>query len=77
MCVRVAIDLGLFELIVEHDSSKGRISAKELAERSQAEQLLIGNWLFLHTYQDPSTEIEIVHSPHNASSGRDGICDRR
>ena len=42
MCVRVAIDLGLFELIVEHGSSKGHISAEELAMWSQAEQLLIG-----------------------------------
>ncbi|MCJ1262498.1 hypothetical protein MMC22_002368 [Lobaria immixta] len=41
MCVRVAIDLGLFELIVRHDSPKGRVSAEELAVRSQAEQLLI------------------------------------
>ena len=42
MCVRVAIDLGLFEMIVENASSKGQISAKELALRSEAEQLLIG-----------------------------------
>ena len=47
MCVRIAIDLGLFELVVEHGSSKGPISAKELAKRSQAEQLLIGGWSFL------------------------------
>ena len=43
MCVRVAIDLGLFEMIVERDSAKGRITAKELAVRSQAEELLISN----------------------------------
>ena len=43
MCVRVAIDLGLFEMIVEQDSGKGRITAKELAVRSQAEGLLISN----------------------------------
>ena len=42
MCVRIAIDLGLFELIVEHGSSDGQISAEELAMRSKAEQLLIG-----------------------------------
>ena len=51
MCVRIAIDLGLFELIVDHDSSKGPISAEELAKRRQAEQLLIGGWSFL--YESP------------------------
>ena len=51
MCVRIAIDLGLFELIVEHGSSKGPISAEELAKRSQAEQLLIGGCSFL--YESP------------------------
>ena len=40
MCVRVAIDLGLFGLIVRHDSP---ISAEELAIRSEVEQLLVGN----------------------------------
>lgn len=69
MCVRVAIDPGLFELAVGHDSPKGGVSAKELAVRSQAEQLLIGNWPVLHIYWDLSTEIKIVHSPHNVSSG--------
>ena len=49
MCVRIAIDLGLFELIVEHGGlSKGPISAEELAKRSQAEQLLIGGWSVLY-----------------------------
>ena len=43
MCVRVAIDLGLFEMIVERDPGKGGITAKGLAVRSQAEKLLIGN----------------------------------
>ena len=56
MCVRVAIDLGLFEMIVERDSAKGRITAKELAVRSQAEELLISNLspslMFLLLYTD-------------------------
>ena len=43
MCVRVAIDLRLFEMIVERDPGKDGITAKELAVRSQAEELLIGN----------------------------------
>ena len=50
MCVRIAIDLGLFELIVEYGSAKGQISAEELAKRSQAEQLLIGGWSFLYEF---------------------------
>ena len=51
MCVRLAIDLGLFKLIVEHGLSHRQISAGELAKRSQAEQLLIGGWSFL--YESP------------------------
>ena len=42
MCVRVAIDMGLFVAIVEDDPDSGPMTAKKLAERCQAEQLLLG-----------------------------------
>ena len=44
-CVRVAVDLGLFELIAQvaqENQGKGPVTAKELAAQSQAEHLLIG-----------------------------------
>ena len=76
MCVRIAIDLGIFQMIVEHSAGKSRITAKELAVRSKAEKLLIGipspvrAFLLLHT------DIE-AYSPLNASTGRDGLCGRK
>ena len=44
MCVRVAIDLKLFDLLSERSKTTGPVTAAELAETSGAERLLIGNY---------------------------------
>lgn len=42
MAVRVAVELKLFDFIVEASKQKRSITADELAEKSGAEQLLVG-----------------------------------